>query len=305
MELLEEANADEVPANADADTMLPPLPVTPHARNPENSAAVSSKVEAGKVPTDTDTASSAPDLRPTRGSYRNSGRSYRSSAEDAKSKSPPQKSFDKAARSGDSSCFSRPTTAGAETNASTYSVSWRDEWTPGSTSLSSGQKPAGMLFRPLPAGFKKPPPLPPLPMRPPESGSVLTVGTDLQPPPPSLKAPASPALVSPAKEKGEPAVQCASSAIVDEKVLRRISLSANATAATPPPGRSKRLAADAPPKDVVTTPVVSPGGDTTGNDISELDAKGAATVATDLDESRGDFSELARAFTCMTEDLGI
>jgi hypothetical protein len=135
--------------------------------------------------------------------------------------------------------------------------------------------------------------LPPLPARPPESGSALSFPTAATsskpiPPPVPLKA-----------HSGE---GCGNAAGADEATLRLMSLSGNAKVATPPPmskrhaGESTAREGNATPSGQVTAEI--PIVDTLHR--AEPDIAGATEVAPGLEDSfRGEFSELARAFTCM------
>jgi len=323
MELLgEEGEAEE---QLPDDSMLPPLPVkTPtktHIVNPKDLATPADEVST------TDQVMPSPELRTQRCSYRNKSagsvsrdvpereqRSSKRSASGSLSRDgsvPPQKT-EKLGRSGDSgSMFSRPTTAGADSASAstTHSLSWRQEWTPGSEP--SAEKPGGMLFRPLPVGSRKPPPLPPLPMRPPESGSVLgTAGPEPD------QQPVVVAMEAGSKEPPSlPKASISPPATSDDAAMRRSSLSANATVATPPPVVKRRTCESPTGITMVEAPAAacignanndagpSPSVDAVGCDAAETDAKGATTVAANgVEEScrrEGNFSELARAFTCM------
>jgi len=99
---------------------------------------------------------------------------------------------------------------------------------------------------------------------------------------------------------------CGSPAAVDDAVLRRISLSANAKAATPPT-MARRRTPEGPSGDSAAA-----GESQVSKDVghvatvnatevaAETDAKGATVADAGLDDSlREGFSDLARAFTCM------
>jgi len=325
MELLgDEGDAEEQLPNEEADSMLPPLPVkTPtktHVVNPKDLRIPADEVSTTEGEPANDQVEASPQLRTQRCSYRNKSsgslprdvpeqRVKRSGSLSRDGSVPSQKS-EKFGRSGDvGSMFSRPTTAGADSASTTHSLSWRQEWTPGIEP--SSEKPGGMVFRPLPVGSRKAPPLPPLPMKPPESGSVLgTAG------PEPNKQPFGAAMETGSKEP--PSLLKASTSAPstsDDAAMRRSSLSANATVATPPPVAKRRTCespigttmVEAPASACISTSNTdagpSPSIDAVGCDAAETDAKGAnTTAASGVEEGcrrEGNFSELARAFTCM------
>jgi len=257
--------------------------------------------------------SRSPELRPR--SYRNSSRSKEQSGQRGISPIQKLEKGEKISRVSTSSS-SRPTTAGAESAAnSAYSTSWRQEWNP-SNDLSPAERAAPSSLQPLPSRSNKPPPLPPLPMRPPESGSVLSInsastGAALAPPPPAGKPTAS--------WEANPSSTDAGALVVDESALRRLCSSANAKVATPPPMAKRREVASpsgtAMPRSLGDdrddeAPSNSKGGEAVDLAV-EPDAEGATATPTSLDESpkhdnlaldetkTSNFSELARSFAYM------
>lgn len=273
MELLEEGSSDgEALPDAGADALLPPLPISPNARaavKHESPLANPNAFTAADDGVSADQPTSATEVQPR--PYRNSFRSHNRKAE-------------KAEKADTCSMLSRPTTAGADT-ASASSISWREEWTPGN--VQSLEKPVGLLLRPLPSGSRKPPPLPPLPTRPPDSGSVFHASGS--------------GALGPQPATSETTASEEASCPPDPAALRRISLSSNASAATPPPvAGAKRHAREAPiDTSSQENEVVSPGIDATG-DVAGPNAADTTADAIGLNESlQSDFSELARAFTCM------
>lgn len=324
MELLEDEEEQGAPLSSaqQADLLLPPLPSLSPAHFSgvprENSASLEELPAAMDLCQDMADHQPVPELRPSRSSYRNSaGGGFRKSRSDSKENfgqrgSSPFQKPEKAGRSTSASMSSRPTTAGAESANGVTSTSWREEWTPDHDLKI--QKPVGLLLQPLPAvNGKKPPPLPPLPARPPESGSVLcapSLSSGFVPPPPLLVA--GQAAASREVRSASPAGSTAgtedagSAPMVDDAALRRISLSANAKVATPPDFRRRRTpdASDAiaPIGRDDTQAALVAGEAVDGVEAAylatESDAKGASEGLGESGQG-GDFSELARAFTCM------
>lgn len=273
-------------ANDDTAHLLPPLPaLRPHCPAASSSAtreAAPSSPVVANIAESSEAANAqsmpAPELRPVRSSYRNSAKHARSSAKEnvgARGSSPQPKGSRLSAAS---SMSSRPTTAGAE-SASTYSTSWRDEWTPGNAAPLD--KTHTVMLPPAPAG-SRPPPLPPLPARPPESGSVL-------------QAPAGGARAS------QPAGTAQGDAeVVDEVALRRISMSGNAKAATPPPLAGRR-SPDSPVSAAANGREKQAGS--AAESAAKSDAEGAAAdsgLDETLESAQGaDFSDLARSFASL------
>jgi len=181
------------------------------------------------------------------------------------------------------SISSRPTSAGGDSAPTTGSrvrsqscsttSSWRSEFTPAGMSADGGYelKQAASL-RPVPMGVKKKPPLPPLPAKPPENGSVASK--------------------LPLTGKGASGQLVPSSPVADDAALRRISKSANAKMAMPPPFGPRGRRAD-------ESPTASTCGDNSIDKATESDT--TLDVGTEgFDESeRPDFSELALSFACM------
>jgi len=176
------------------------------------------------------------------------------------------------------SISSRPTSAGGDSAPTTGSrvrsqscsttTSWRSEFTPSHMSGYGGYEPRqAASLRPVPMDAKKKPPLPPLPAKPPASSAPLA-GT------------------------GAASQLVASSPVADDAALRRISLSANAKMAMPPPfGPRGRRACE--------SPTASACGDNSIDKAMESDTN-LDVGAEGFDESeRPDFSELALSFTCM------
>jgi len=282
-ELWDEENEAGSMLNAESDNLQPQLPA-PHENCP--ASPISPSAAAYKPLLD-------PVVRPT--SYRNRGKSSAEVLADQLGLSDELKpntlrdfgalSFENAekVRPAYISISSRPTTAGADsactgTRTSTpacTSTSWRSEWTPGSRQLSETKVVAS--FQPLP-NRSKPPPLPPLPSKPPQSGSVrgpaLETASELQ------------------KHTGKDAssLQVPCSPAADDAALRRISLSANAKAAMPPP---------LPRRHADKTSIACGLQKSLAADSDKMDAD-VEVAASGFDESlRGDFSELALAWTCM------
>jgi len=334
MELLEE---EDGAANVEADTLLlPPLPrstpATPCLQAHKLAAPCENSPEGALHGTEEPKAPIlspvlSPEIRPR--SFRL--KANRSLPEGRKDEgcgqgsspvpktdkgSPPQKT-EKGGRSS-SSMSSRPTTAGAE-SASTYSTSWREEWTPGM----NAEKPAGLLLMPPTSGLNaKKPPLPPLPMRPPESGSVLSslatgAASGFQTTPtaksagPTLGSSGSweaprgleaPRLPSPqARLPSPPAIGAGSGTPVDDVALRRISQGWTAKAATPPPfarRKSNESSADASSAPASAVLEQEAASDVEGGAPTDVAAASDTKEAQVREESvRGQFSELSRAFT--------
>lgn len=304
MELLEEEEPG-LSGSAGSDSLISPLPVKTDMV-PCESPSLRQEGIADEAPRQ---PSRSPELRPR--SYRNSFRSKEQSGQRGLSPSQKLEKLEKVEKISrmSTSESSRPTTAGAESAAnSAYSTSWRQEWNP-SNDLSPAERAAPSSLQPLPARSNKPPPLPPLPMRPPESGSVLSVngagtGAALAPPPPVGKPTTS--------WEANPSFTAAvlqANLVVDESALRRLSSSANAKVATPPPVAKRREFAGG--DDRVSEAPSSPKVGQAADLAVEPGAEGATTTPTSLDEcskhenlalneSKGsNFSELARSFAYM------
>lgn len=297
MELLEETECAGPIRSAGDDSLVPALP-----ENSDMVPAWSPPLRRKGIEEAPREPSRSPEIRPR--SYRNSAKGGFRSLSKEQGREPFQK-----AEKGDKAGLaplqrgwtsSRPTTAGAEsaTNSADHtSTSWRDEWTPGNV-VSPNEKPsASLLLQPLPSKYNKPPPLPPLPMRPPESGSVLntTAGSDKGL---NLSAgkPATPEVHRPAADVGAPTA-------ASDAALKRLSSSSNAKVATPPPtissGGKKWAAGEA---GVAADQDNEAAAESKGADAPEAltvdHADEGATIA--LEESlRGSFSEMSRSFAYM------
>jgi len=295
MELLEDTAEEPLASvsNSDIESLLPPLPnlrpqliSAPLKESPPRQAERAKAAEDVEAPPEespprhTEGAKGAEDveesdpqqppvLRPR--SYRNSLKCSRSMLRESSKHrgSSLVQEVGQMGHLGSSVSSSRPTTAGAET-ASTYSTSWREEWTPGHKPV---EKIAGLGFvLPAPPLGARPPPLPPLPTKPPEQGVVS------QP-----SAGGSQVVASPLGSSTE-------AYRVDDAALRRICQSNNAKVATPPPLSWRKLGRSKDISDDVASIMESAEG---------LLSESFLTDEDDRDTSGVQFSELACAFATL------